>query len=1323
MSSMPRCGKFLALAVALFLSMSSAVAQRAKLAPLGDGPSNASDAAQSDVVPRLVRFNGQLPQLAGRPNQNASATRLVSFAVYAQAQGGAALWSESQIVTFDAAGAYSAMLGATILNGMPSDLFSSGQPRWLGVTVEGEAEQTRILLVSVPYSLQAQEAANLGGHPASEYVTQGELQAALQAMGLSGFAAQPGSSTRQPGGLDDTASGARSVTQQGLTGAGATSFSDTSGNEVVFVNQSGTGMGVNVATTGTVAVNATTSSASGTGVNGAATSTAGTAVGVNGTSASPNGQGVVGSSTSTSSNQTDTPTGVKGQAAAAFGTGVAGTASGANGTGVHGVASSPSGTGIGVLGEAVSPAGTAGLFNVSQPGATILNGTVNGASKFKVDSNGVVTATKFIGDGSALTGIVGGGGGNGIFTSNGSFTVSNGTPGLTITQTGAGVGIVSTSSGAGAAIKGIAAGTGPAGVFQGNGGTILQALGTTGEVFRADDGGIAIGQGQTISQHISATATLQFPQFQQASCSDLPVNVAGVADGDTVSVGVPAALATAPAVQYTGFVSSPGVVTVRACALQAVGALPAATVRVDAWKHSGAPLNGNNTGNILAISPINVVFPTTAVGANSQPVTVSLFNQGAGPSNISLTSIAPATGDFSVGATTCGSTLAPNASCTVNVVFSPTQAGQRTGAVAITDSAPGSPQTIALSGAGSGSSLVVSPASVPFGAIAVGSSSQQTLTVSNIGAGSLTYSHTALSGSFSILSDNCGSSGSLTAGNSCTLVVKFAPSGSGSQNASLTFNDNSGNPPHIIAVSGSGGLSRAALSTTFLSFGTIPIGGSSSPQTVTLSNGGNANLQIGGVNVTGNFAIQSNTCAGSLAPAAACVVSVIASPTSVSVPTGQLTFLDDSQGNPGASQTVQLSVSGSTATAQLSTSSLFFSTVAVTSPVTTSSAQQVSLTNVGSTPLTVNSISINGDFAQTNTCGTLPATLAANASCVINVTFSPTASGSRSGTLTIVDNNNGVPNTSQPVSLNGTGDVPAISVANNLNFPATAQASTASPQAFLVSNRGGAPLNFSAFSPSPTPDFAVQSGGAGACAVGTPLQPRAACTITVAYSPTAAGSVNGNLAITSDSGGLPGTITNAFMSGSGQAQTTVLQTTTNSFAGVSVGATSTPLEVLVQNFGGFPLTISSVALNNPNFAISSDTCGPHYPAQLAPRGSCTIQVTFTPATSGNDSATLTVTDNANGNANSVHAVTLFGSGNPPVGTFDADITSLFSTGLGTPSPASTDHHPNLDHRRLHGDSDGLPDESEQPGAVRRLPHLRAIQRHGQQQQRNVERAG
>ena len=101
----------------------------------------------------------------------------VTFAIYSEQEGGAAIWSETQNVLADANGHYSAVLGAATTGGFPAELFGTGESRWLGVAVARQPEMPRALLASVPYALKAGDAQTLGGLPASGYVTAQQLRA------------------------------------------------------------------------------------------------------------------------------------------------------------------------------------------------------------------------------------------------------------------------------------------------------------------------------------------------------------------------------------------------------------------------------------------------------------------------------------------------------------------------------------------------------------------------------------------------------------------------------------------------------------------------------------------------------------------------------------------------------------------------------------------------------------------------------------------------------------------------------------------------------------------------------------------------------------------------------------------------------------------------------------------------------------------------------------------------------------------------------------------------------------------------------------------
>jgi len=126
-----------------------------------------TNSTQSPVVPPLVKFSGVLTDVNSKA---LTGTVGVTFSLYNEAQGGAALWVETQNVTPDKAGHYSVMLGSTTTEGIPASLFGRGEARWLGVQAQGQNEQPRTLLMSVPYALKALDAETVGGLPPSAFM-------------------------------------------------------------------------------------------------------------------------------------------------------------------------------------------------------------------------------------------------------------------------------------------------------------------------------------------------------------------------------------------------------------------------------------------------------------------------------------------------------------------------------------------------------------------------------------------------------------------------------------------------------------------------------------------------------------------------------------------------------------------------------------------------------------------------------------------------------------------------------------------------------------------------------------------------------------------------------------------------------------------------------------------------------------------------------------------------------------------------------------------------------------------------------------------------
>jgi hypothetical protein len=193
-----------------------------------------------------------------------------------------------------------------------------------------------------------------------------------------------------------------------------------------------------------------------------------------------------------------------------------------------------------------------------------------------------------------------------------------------------------------------------------------------------------------------------------------------------------------------------------------------------------------------------------------------------------------------------------------------------------------------------------------------------------------------------------------------------------------------------------------------INFGAQPVGMESPSSDLTLTNVGLGGLSVAKVVASADFQANSQ-CGSEVKRGANCTIGVTFTPTAPGAVQGTLTLTDNTV---MGAQVIPLAGVGTVPGASLSPSSLTFSGQLISTP---SSAQTVTLTNPGTGALAVDSITVTGDFADTDTCGS---TVEAGGNCTISVTFTPTAGGSRTGTLTISDNAAGSP---QTVKLTGTG--------------------------------------------------------------------------------------------------------------------------------------------------------------------------------------------------------------------------------------------------------------------------------------------------------------
>jgi hypothetical protein len=599
-------------------------------------------------------------------------------------------------------------------------------------------------------------------------------------------------------------------------------------------------------------------------------------------------------------------------------------------------------------------------------------------------------------------------------------------------------------------------------------------------------------------------------------------------------------------------------------------------------------LSGTGQAILATVSPASLTFGAAPLNTTSTAQTVTFTNSGDTAATITGVAV---TGDFAQ-TNNCGTSLAAGASCSVNVTFTPTARGSRTGTVTLQGNFTSPAPVVNLSGTGQASLATLSPASFDFGSVPVNLSSAIAFTYSNTGDLALSISGISIPADFS-QTNNCPAT--LATNTNCVINVTFLPRSAGAQTASLTV---SGTVNSSASLTGTGVMPQATLSPSSLSFGNQRVGTVSAPQLVTVTNTGTVSLFVNGVSFSGSYQVTNNCSSGVLAVGASCTMSVVFAPTNGGASTGTLTPGGTLSATPSS---VSLSGTGSATIGSIVPSGLTFGNQNM---ATTSTVQTLTLTSIGNVPINLSGIQATGDFAQTNNCGT---SLASGSNCTIAVTFTPTAHGARSGTITVSGDFTGA---APSATLSGNGTTPTASWASaSLSYANQLVGSASSSQSVTLTNSGDGPLTITAI--TTTGDFGQTNNCSSA------LNPGASCTISVSFTPSATGSRSGTLSLTSNSSVAVNPIT---LSGTGVAPAAGLSPATLTFASQLLNMSSTAQSVTLTNTGSATLNIKGIAATG-DFSESAN-CG----NTLVAGASCTINVTFTPTATGNRTGVLTITD-------------------------------------------------------------------------------------------------
>jgi hypothetical protein len=330
----------------------------------------------------------------------------------------------------------------------------------------------------------------------------------------------------------------------------------------------------------------------------------------------------------------------------------------------------------------------------------------------------------------------------------------------------------------------------------------------------------------------------------------------------------------------------------------------------------------------------------------------------------------------------------------------------------------------------------------------------------------------------------------------------------------------------------------------------------------------------------------------------------------------------------------------------LSPAALNFATQAV---ATASAPQTITVTNIGSVPLTVTQVVTAGDFNESDNCTV--AAITPNSTCAVQVSFLPTVTGSRSGVLTIYGN---VAGGQATASLSGNasaaGAIVLLPVA--LTFPSTVINATSALQNITISNTGASTLTLQ--SPSITGDFRLTASTCGA-SLGSGL----GCSVSIAFIPTASGTRSGLFSITDDAG-----TQTASLRGIGTSPATdALSPLALTFAAQQITTASAAQQITLTNSGDLPLTLIATQITSGDFTVVN-TCG----NSLNPHSACSIAIAFQPKNLGVLTGVLSISDQYR-----TQTVTLNGTGVAPPGVSLAPFStvSFSNTGVGIISAAQT----------------------------------------------------
>lgn len=304
-----------------------------------------------------------------------------------------------------------------------------------------------------------------------------------------------------------------------------------------------------------------------------------------------------------------------------------------------------------------------------------------------------------------------------------------------------------------------------------------------------------------------------------------------------------------------------------------------------------ASLSGTGLENAPAavLSPSSLDFGAQVLDTASDPNTVTLSNDGS--ADLEITDVV-LDGPFSLDTNGCGAIVAPGASCSLGVVFSPTTLGPAEGSLVVDGNLSGALPSVALSGEGAEPEpeAVLSPVDVDFGPQEVDTDSAPVaITLTNDGTADLTIGGFTVDAPFGFDTGDCGAT--LPVGGTCTFQVTFSPVAEGVSSGTLVLNSDAPGAPPEVGLAGEGtavAVASPEWSVGNIDFGEQPVGETSEPIRLKLFNTGDAELGIPGFTVNGPFVYEDVDCGAALAAGSSCSLDVSFEPVEPGAATGSL---------------------------------------------------------------------------------------------------------------------------------------------------------------------------------------------------------------------------------------------------------------------------------------------------------------------------------------------------------------------------------------------------------------------------------------------------